>query len=73
MGDPARYFFDENTAKPLINSPEGIQATKEHIATMRYHSKDALSWGWPQQYANMAAGGTAVTCAYPNPPYRRGG
>lgn len=67
-GDPVRYFFDENTAKPLINSPEGIRATKEHIATMRYHSKDALSWGWPQQYANMAAGGAAVTCAYPNMP-----
>jgi multiple sugar transport system substrate-binding protein len=68
MGDPGRFFFDEDTAKPLVNSPEGIQATKEHVDTLRYHHKDVLSWGWPQQYANMAAGGAAVTCAYPNMP-----
>ena len=27
-----------------------------------------MSWGWPEQYANMAAGGAAITCAFPNMP-----
>jgi multiple sugar transport system substrate-binding protein len=67
MGNPNRYYWDDNM-KPLINSPEGIQATKEHVGSLAWHHKDAISWGWPQQYANMAEGGTAITCAYPNMP-----
>jgi|GEM_PF-273843 len=65
--NPYRTYWDDNM-KPLINSDEGIQATEEHVASLAWHHKDAISWGWPQQYASMAEGGTAITCAYPNMP-----
>lgn len=68
FANPAQMYFDPETAKPLINSDAGVQATQEYADTMQYKSKDALSWGWPEQYANMAAGGTAITCAFPNMP-----
>ena len=68
FADPNQYYFDENTAKPLIDSPAGIQATREIVNSMKWHHQDGISWGWPEQYANMAAGGTAITCAFPNMP-----
>jgi multiple sugar transport system substrate-binding protein len=61
-------YWDPTTGKPLINSEAGITATQEYADTMKFKSPDAVSWGWPEQYANMAAGGTAVTCAFPNMP-----
>ncbi len=66
--NPNQYYFDENTAKPLIDSEEGIRATREIVDSMKWHHKDGVSWGWPEQYANMAAGGAAITCAFPNMP-----
>lgn len=68
FANPAQMYFDPTTGKPLINSPAGIQATQEYAATMAYKSPDALAWGWPEQYNNMAAGGAAITCAFPNMP-----
>jgi multiple sugar transport system substrate-binding protein len=66
--NPYQTYFDENTGKPLIDSDAGIKATTEHVETLRYHHKDGITWGWPEQYQNMAAGGTAITCAFPNMP-----
>ena len=68
FANPAQMYFDPQTGNALINSEAGIQATQEYADTMKYKSKDAVSWGWPEQYANMAAGGTAITCAFPNMP-----
>jgi len=68
FANPAQMLFDPETGNALINSEAGIKATQEFADTMKYKSKDALSWGWPEQYNNMAAGGAAVTCAYPNMP-----
>lgn len=65
---PNQMYFDPDTAEPLINSPAGIQATQEYADSLAWHSPDALSWGWPEQYANMAAGGAAITAAFPNMP-----
>jgi multiple sugar transport system substrate-binding protein len=67
MGNPYRSYWDDNM-NPLIDSTEGIQATFEHVDSLKWHHKDAISWGWPEQYANMSAGGAAITCAYPNMP-----
>ena len=65
MGSPNRYLFaDDGT--PLINSPEGIAATEEYVKSLAYKSPDAISWGWPEQYGNFAAGGAAMTCAFSN-------
>jgi multiple sugar transport system substrate-binding protein len=68
FANPAQMYFDATTGKPLINSAAGIQATQEYADTMRFKSPDALAWGWPEQYNNMAAGGAAITCAFPNMP-----
>jgi multiple sugar transport system substrate-binding protein len=66
--NPFLGYFDPATGKPLINSPAGIRATQEYADTMAFKSKDAVSWGWPEQYANFTAGGAAITCAFPNMP-----
>jgi len=65
--NPNQYYCDDNM-NPLINTDAGIKATEEHVKSLEWHHKDAISWGWPEQYANMTAGGAAVTCAYPNMP-----
>lgn len=67
LGTPNRMLFDLE-ANPLINSPEGIQAATEYVRSLSYHSPDAISWGWPEQYGNMAEGGAAMTCAFSNMP-----
>ena len=67
FANPNQFYFDED-GKPLIYSEAGIQATREYVNSMKWHHKDGISWGWPEQYANMAAGGAAITCAFPNMP-----
>ncbi len=68
MASPNQFYFDPATGKPLINSPEGIKATKWHVDTLKWHSPDGVSWGWPEQYANFTAAGAATSCMYPNAP-----
>ncbi len=68
FANPSQMYFDPQTGNALINSEAGIKATQEYADTMKYKSPDAVSWGWPEQYANFAAGGAAVTCAFPNMP-----
>lgn len=66
--DPYQPYFDPLTAQPLIASPAGIQATQEIVSSMRWHPPEARTWGWPEQFANMARGGAAMTIAFPNLP-----
>ena len=66
MADPNQMLFDPNTAKPLIDGAAGIETMQWLADSLKWHSPDALSWGWPEQYANWAAGGAAMTCGYPN-------
>ncbi len=68
MGAPDQFLFDEKTAKPLINSAAGVAATKGYVDSLKYHSPDAISWGWPEQYGSMGKGETAITCAFSNMP-----
>ena len=67
-GNPNALYFDPETGKPLITGEAGIWATKWHVDTLKFHSPDALSWGWPEQYANFSAGGSFMGCMYPNAP-----
>ena len=64
-GNPNQHYFDAN-ARPLINSPAGIQATKEHVASMAWTYPDTLSKSWPEQYALMGAGGAAMATMFSN-------
>lgn len=67
MGDPNQFLFADD-GSPLINSDAGFAATKEYVDSLSHHSPDAISWGWPEQYGNFAAGGAAMTCAFSNLP-----
>lgn len=64
---PNQFLFDDD-GTPLINSDQGINAAREYVDTLAYHSPDAISWGWPEQYGNMSKGGSAMTCAFSNMP-----
>ena len=66
MADPVQMLFDPNTAKPLIDSPAGIETMQWLVDSLAWHTPDALSWGWPEQYAHWAEGKAAMTCGYPN-------
>lgn len=65
QGNPNQYYFDES-AKPLINSKAGIQATKEHVASLAWTYPDTLSKSWPEQYAAMGAGQVAMASMFSN-------
>ncbi|MFQ3568763.1 MAG: extracellular solute-binding protein [Aggregatilineales bacterium] len=65
---PNQFYFDPDSGQALLNSPAGVQACAEHVASLAQHSPDALVWSWPEQYANMSAGGAAMTCAFANMP-----
>ncbi|MDL2398257.1 extracellular solute-binding protein [Rhizobium mayense] len=67
MASPNQYLFGDD-GKALINSEAGHKATQEYIDALSYHSPDAISWGWPEQYGNFAGGGAAMTCAFSNLP-----
>ncbi|TPL01551.1 MULTISPECIES: extracellular solute-binding protein [unclassified Mesorhizobium] len=67
MASPNQFLFGDD-GKPLINSEQGIAATKEYVESLAHHSPDAISWGWPEQYGNFAKGGAAMTCAFSNLP-----
>jgi len=64
---PNQYLFDDS-GKVLIDSDAGVKATEAYVASLAYHSPDAISWGWPEQYGNFAKGGAAMTCAFSNLP-----
>jgi multiple sugar transport system substrate-binding protein len=63
---PYQLYFDPNSGDALLNSDAGIQACREYVDTLAYHSPDALAWGWPEQYPNMLNGGAAMTSAFAN-------
>lgn len=63
---PNQMYFDPATAKPLVDSPAGVRATKEHVASLAWTYPDALSKSWPEQYANLGAGGAAMSCTFSN-------
>ncbi len=67
MAAPNQFLFTAD-GEPLINGDAGVKALEEYVNAAQWHSKDAISWGWPEQYGNMGDGGAAMTCAFPNMP-----
>jgi len=63
---PYQLYFDTESGDALLNSEAGIQACREYVDTLQWHSPDALAWSWPEQYPNMLNGGAAMTCAFAN-------
>jgi multiple sugar transport system substrate-binding protein len=64
---PNQFLFGDD-GTPLINSEHGIAATQAYMDSLSYHSPDAISWGWPEQYGSFGSGNTAITCAFSNLP-----
>lgn len=67
MASPNQFLFGDD-GMPLISGEQGIAATQEYVASLSYHSPDAVSWGWPEQYGSFGSGNTAITCAFSNLP-----
>ena len=63
---PNQQYFNPATAKPLINGPAGIRATREHVASLAWTYPDTLSKSWPEQYAAMGAGQVAMASMFSN-------
>ena len=61
-----RQYFEANTAQPQVNSPQGIKATQEHLASMAWTYPDTLSKSWPEQYAALGAGQAAMASVFSN-------
>jgi multiple sugar transport system substrate-binding protein len=62
---PNQMYFGAN-AKPLINGPAGVRATREHVASLAWTYPDTLSKSWPEQYAAMGAGQVAMASMFSN-------
>lgn len=67
MDYPNQYYFDKN-GEPLVYSDAGIKATEEYVDSMKFMHKDAITWGWAEQYPAMASGQCAMIEAFQNWP-----
>lgn len=63
---PNQLYFDPATARPLIDGPEGVRATQEHVASLSWTYPGALARGWQDQYASLGAGSAAMSSAFAN-------
>jgi multiple sugar transport system substrate-binding protein len=60
-----KLFFDR-TMKPLVDGPEGIEATREQVSLTRYMPKDIFGWGTPQNYPFFAQGNSFSIATFPS-------
>ena len=60
-----KHFFDRNM-KPLIDGPEGIEATKEMVSITKYMPRDIFGWGTPQNYPFFAQGNSFSISTFPS-------
>ncbi len=60
-----KLLFDENM-KPLVNSPEGWEATEEFLAITKFMPKDILGWATPQNYPFFAGGNSFSISTFPS-------
>jgi multiple sugar transport system substrate-binding protein len=65
MNYPNQFYFDEK-GDPLIDTEAGVKATEEYVDSMKFMHKDAITWGWAEQYPAMAAGQCAMIEAFQN-------
>jgi multiple sugar transport system substrate-binding protein len=58
------YFKPDGSAN--VNTPAGVQAFEEMLASMQYHEPDALEKDWNAQYKVMGAGNGVMSPSFPN-------
>jgi multiple sugar transport system substrate-binding protein len=64
---PNMYFFDDD-GNPLLDSEQGIQAAEEHVKSLQWASRDALSWTWAEAYGSMADLSSTMISTFTNLP-----
>lgn len=62
-------FFDADTMKATINSPEGVKVFKEWVAENEWMPAGVQTWGFVENLAAFLQGDTAMTISWP--PYGR--
>ncbi len=60
-----KHFFDRNM-KPLIDGPEGIEATKEMVSITKHMPRDIFGWATPQNYPFFAQGNSFSISTFPS-------
>lgn len=60
-----KHFFDRNM-KPLIDGPEGIEATAEMVSITKYMPRDIFGWATPQNYPFFAGGNSFSISTFPS-------
>lgn len=65
QGNPNLYFFDDD-GNPNLDSDAGIKAAEEHVKSLQWADKDALSWTWAEAYSSMANLGSTMISTYTN-------
>jgi multiple sugar transport system substrate-binding protein len=60
-----KLLFDRNM-KPLIDGPQGIEATREMVALTAYMPRDIFGWGTPQNYPFFAQGNSFSIHTFPS-------
>lgn len=62
-------FFDEETMKATINSPEGVKVLTDWVAENKWMPPGVETWGFVENLAAFLQGDTAMTISWP--PYGR--
>ncbi|MCL5958646.1 MAG: extracellular solute-binding protein [Chloroflexi bacterium] len=65
LANPNAYYFDDEM-HPLVNSPEGIAATKLYASFKPTQHPDALSWDWAGSYSSFTNGVSFSMIAWPS-------
>jgi multiple sugar transport system substrate-binding protein len=60
-----KLMFDRDM-KPLIDGPEGIEATREMVSLTKHMPADIFGWGTPQNYPFFAQGNSFSISAFPS-------
>ena len=60
-----KHFFDKNM-KPLIDGPEGIEATAEMVSITKHMPRDIFGWATPQNYPFFAGGNSFSISTFPS-------
>jgi multiple sugar transport system substrate-binding protein len=52
----------------MIDSELGIEATQEHVNSLKWSTKDGLAWSWSEYYGAMAGGKSVMISTFTNLP-----
>jgi len=60
-GGKGKYVLDPETYEPLVNSPEGIAATKFYASWDEYAPQGHTAWAWDENMAAFSQGNVVIS------------